>query len=225
MNGIDKMCACLVVAAGLHAMSPVIHAAPVAEAPATVAKPKVPAALFITDLSARTTAKLGEKPDAREMRRWFKEVLEQTFDMPFISNFVLGPYLSLATPQEREEFQKLLVDYAVNFYATNFEEFKGKTISVKWSNPINDTETLVHSELLDEFGTRVTTVDWYVRENGKGSGNFIITDLKAAGISQMLTHRQELGGLIQRAGGKHEGLLVMFRQLREHLGIPSPAGS
>ena len=65
--------------------------------------------------------------------QYFRELLNQDFDMPEISRFVLGPYWRMASSSEQQQFTILLSDDLVRFYRQRFTRYEGETFEVTGS--------------------------------------------------------------------------------------------
>jgi phospholipid transport system substrate-binding protein len=169
-------------------------AAPVADAPG-----------FINDLLSRALQSLNNKQLSQQQRdKEFRDVLDQDFDMPRISRFVLGRYWNGADEQQRQSFQKLFEDYLVKAYGERFSQYSGEQVKIVGSRPESDTVTLVSSHVVRPNGAPPARVDWRVRKDT--SGNFKIVDIDVEGVSMLLTQREQFGSVIQRNGGDVAGL-------------------
>src|SRR5258707_5904214 len=73
-------------------------------------------AAFIADLGAKAISVLTSTASEAERERQFRVLFEQSFDLPEISRFVLGPYWRTATEQQRQEFVKLFDNYVIHSY-------------------------------------------------------------------------------------------------------------
>lgn len=162
---------------------------------------------FIGTLGAQAIQVLGPSvPPAQRLVR-FRELFHQDFDVPGIGRFVLGRYWRTATPQEQQEFLTLFQEYIVRAYSARLGEYGGEPFRVTGARP-NGEETVVSSEILRPNGNRIE-VDWYLVGQG---GRFKITDVYVGGISMKVTQRDEFAAVIQRSGGRVEGLLAQLRQ-------------
>ncbi len=65
------------------------------------------------------------------------------------------------------------------------------------------------SEIIRPNGAPPAKVDWRVT---RADGAYKITDVVVEGVSMAVTQRSEFASVIQRNGGKVEGLLAMLRQ-------------
>ena len=110
------------------------------------------AAKFIQDLGARAIDVLVKPQLARdESMRRFRVLLNEGFDVPYISRFVLGQYWRSATPQQQQEYGALFERLIVQVYADRFAQYSGKnldvneTLKITGSRPEGDTDAIVSS--------------------------------------------------------------------------------
>jgi phospholipid transport system substrate-binding protein len=170
-------------------------------------------AAFIADLGAKAINVLTSTASETERERQFRALFEQSFDLPEISRFVLGPYWRTATEQQRQEFTKLFENYVIHAYTVRFNAYAGQQLKVGSARPEGDNGALVQSEIaLPNSNQPPVKVDWRVTKSGD---SYKITDVTVEGVSMALTERQEFASIIQRGGGQVEALL---KQLREKTG-------
>jgi phospholipid transport system substrate-binding protein len=139
--------------------------------------------------------------EAREAK--FRSLLENNFDMPRISKFVLGRYWNDANDQEKQQFAKLFEEYIVRSYAQRFSEYSGEEVKIANSRPESETTTIVSSRIIRPNGAPPAKVDWRVR---KDNNDFKIVDVDVEGVSMVLTQREEFSTVIQHNGGTVAGL-------------------
>lgn len=162
---------------------------------------------FVSALGAQAIQVLGPSvPPAQRLAR-FRVLFNNDFDMPGIGRFVLGRYWRTATPQEQQEFLALFQEYIVRAYSARLGEYGGEPFRVTWARPYGE-ETIVSSEILRPNGNRIE-VDWHLVNQG---GRYKITDVYVGGVSMKVTQRDEFAAVIQRSGGRVEGLLAQLRQ-------------
>jgi phospholipid transport system substrate-binding protein len=143
---------------------------------------------------------------APERQARFRRLLDEHFDMPAISRFVLGRYWRTADEAQRAEFQKLFEDFIVGSYSARFSEYRGEAFAVVGSNAENGGTVLVHSKI-DMPTSEDIRVDWRVRGRG---GDFAIVDIIVEGVSMAVTQRSEFASVIQSRGGV-DGLIEALR--------------
>ena len=130
------------------------------------------AAKFIQDLGARAIDVLVKPQLARdESMRRFRVLLNEGFDVPYISRFVLGQNWRTATPQQQQEYGALFERLIVQVYADRFAQYSGKnldvneTLKITGSRPEGDTDSIVSSQIIRPDAPPVA-VDWRVRPRG-----------------------------------------------------------
>jgi len=166
---------------------------------------------FINELVNEALRALDNKQLTNEDRsRQFRQLLDQDFDMPRISRFVLGRYWNEASEQDRQRFQKLFEEYVVRAYAKRFSDYSGETVKITGQRPESETSTLVQSQIIQPSGGPPAKVDWRVRKDDHG---YKIVDVDVEGVSMVLTQREEFSSVIQRSGG----LAGLNKELEEKL--------
>ena len=176
----------------------------------SVAAPRESAAqdpqAFVTALGHRAIQVLGPSVTPAQRLARFRELFNSDFDVPAIGRFVLGRYWRAATPQEQQEFLGLFQEYVVRAYSARLGGFGGEPFRVTGART-NGAETVVSSEIVLASGP--IGLDWYLTNHG---GQYKITDVYIAGVSMKVTQRDEFAAVIQRSGGRVEGLLSQLRQ-------------
>jgi phospholipid transport system substrate-binding protein len=176
----------------------------------------VPAAMaasasdFIRTAGERTFQSLGDGSitDGERQRR-FRTILTDTFDLPTIGQFVLGRYWRTSSESQRMEYLKLFEEFVVQAYSNRFKELGGKKFAVGLTQPVNEEDTLVQTEIAEEKGPPIR-VNWRVRSNGKDT--FKVVDVQVEGVSMSITQRDEFAAVIRTNGGKVDGLLSALRK-------------
>lgn len=141
-----------------------------------------------------------------ERQARFRRLLDERFDMPAISKFVLGRYWRTANEAQRAEFQALFQDFIVGSYSARFSEYRGEAFKVVGSNTESGGTVLVRSKI-DMPTSEDIRVDWRLRGRG---GDFVIVDIIVEGVSMAVTQRSEFASVIQSRGGV-DGLIEALR--------------
>ncbi len=137
----------------------------------------------------------------------FRQLLRQTFELKLIARFTLGRFWRRASAAQQKEYTRLFEDFIVKAYTTRFSDYKGEKFIVGKVRNINDRDTLVQSELTLADGRKIP-VYWRVR-NGK---SLKIIDVLVEGVSMAITQRDEFSAIINRSGGKLDGLITALRK-------------
>jgi phospholipid transport system substrate-binding protein len=162
---------------------------------------------FVSTLGQQAIQVLG--PNVPEVQRQarFRELFRDDFDLPGISQFVLGRYWRVATPQEQKDFLGLFQEYLVRAYSARLGQYGGEPFRVTGSHP-NGAETIVTSQIIRANGAPIA-VDWYLITQ---AGRLKITDVYVGGVSMKVTQRDEFASVIQRNGGRVAALIAQLRQ-------------
>ncbi len=167
------------------------------------------AADFIRQNSDRVFSSLSESNLSNdEYLDRFRHILLETFDIPYITRFVLGRYWRLASAQEKEEFAPLFEAFLIRLYASWFRDLSNRKLRVLRSVTVSSDNTLVLSEIEIPDKPPVK-VDWRVRQDQTG---FRITDVVVEGLSMGITQRDEFAAVIRRGGGKVGVLISALRK-------------
>ena len=165
---------------------------------------------FIQDFGNRAVtllASFNEKGAKHEEE--FAALWRQSFDLDVIGRFALGNAWRSASPDQQREYQQLFAAWVVESNSQRLAAFMGETFNITGSRAIDDTDTLVETEI--QLPDRAPLkAGWRVREI---DGQLKIIDVMVEGISMALTQRQEFASVVQR-----EGLNGLIRELKTRVG-------
>jgi len=161
---------------------------------------------FITVLGNRGLEVIRSAASIPEKTTYFHQMLKQDFDLPGMSRFVLGRYWRLASHHQRREFRHLFEADLLHFYGARLSQYGGEGFIVTGSRT-DPAGLVVTSRIVRSQGPQVE-LDWRlsIRE-----GLYKISDVMIDGVSMAVTQRAELADIIQRNGGRIEGLLETLR--------------
>ena len=201
--------AAVAVSALVFGMATLLAAPPMAQTTqgAPVESPR-DAGDFLVALGERAVGQLGDESlDQSERERWFRDLFNESFDVPAISRFVLGANWRRASEQEKADFLDVFEDVIVQRFLPLFSDYSVETFKVDRvrRDANNANHVFVNSTIFRESGEPVS-VEWRVREDEAGHQ---ILDIVAEGVSMAITLRQEYGSVVRQSG---VGGLV--RQLR-----------
>lgn len=179
-----------------------------------------PAAKYVQDVANRAIGILSDKSLAPEQHTQdYHAILHDSFDLPTIGRFVIGRSWNSATPEQQKEYMTLFEELVVKIYADRLTSYKGENVRVTGARQENDKDSVVSSEIVHpSTGAPPTHMDWRVRQKGD---KFAIIDVVIEGVSQSVSQREEYAAVINRDGGKIDGLLA---QMRTQLQAPSATG-
>ena len=134
--------------------------------------------------------------DAQREER-LNALLQENFDIPRITRFVLGRYWATTSEEDRKSFATLFGQYVVRNYSRRLSQFTEETVKVIGARNESEYGAVVTSNIVHPAGPP-TPLEWRVRND---AGKLRIVDIDVAGISMALTEREEFSAVIQRSGG------------------------
>lgn len=181
-----------------------------------------PASQYVQKMGDRAIIELTSKnvSDSERVKR-MRALLKEYFDVPAVSQFVLGTYWRQATEDERQEFMKLYEVVVAHTYAGLFKKYSGEQFKVQRERAVDDESTVVYSQIIQPSGGEPVAVEVTVKKEN-GNDAFKAVDIKVEGISMPLTHRKEYASVIQRNRGV-AGLLKVLKQKADSLEAENPS--
>jgi phospholipid transport system substrate-binding protein len=181
--------------------------------------PSMSAKEFVQQLGNEAIKQLTDKsiPDNERVKR-MRALLRKDFDGAAVSKFVLGTYWRRATPEQRQEFQKLYEIVVAHNYAGLFKRYSGQTFQVLSERPLDQSTMVVNAQINQTGGNPPIPVEMQVEREGQ---DWKATDIKVDGVSMPQTHRKEYASVMSRGGVN--GLLTAMRNKAQQLEAEAPS--
>ena len=142
--------------------------------------------------------KSGAPPEAA-----FREVLRNSFDLPYMGRQALGTHWDEASAQQRARFLAALETAEARAYSERLGKLAAYTLTI--DNVVARASGVwIVNALLTQASGQLIRLEWEVHDNGQGPR---IADVKVAGVSMSLTKRSEFNSYIQNNGGTVEPLV------------------
>lgn len=167
------------------------------------------AAAFIRNLGQEALTIIRSQDGMAERRSHFAELFVKGFDVPAIGKFVLGRYWRAATPEEQARYLDLFGRYIVAVYADRFSNYSGEGFDVLGSQPGQNGESVVSSQITRPSGGQPIRIDWRVLGT---QDSYKIADVVVEGVSMTVTQRQEFSSVIGQNGGKVQALIDVLEK-------------
>ena len=183
---------------------------------------QTPAIAYVQTLGDRAILELTDKAasDSERVSR-MRAMLIESFDVPAVSQFVLGTYWRQASDEEKTDFMKLYSIVVSHTYAGLFKKYSGQQFKVQRERAVDDEITVVYGQIIQPSGAEPIAVE--ITTKNEPSGAYKAIDIKIEGISMPLTHRKEYASVIQRNSGKVSALLKLMKQKAESLEAETPS--
>src|SRR5713101_4219805 len=133
----------------------------------------------------------------------FREVLRNSFDLPYMGRQALGTHWDEASAQQRARFLAALETAEARAYSERLGKLAAYTLTI--DNVVARASGVwIVNAILTQASGQLIKLEWEVHDNGQGPR---IADVKVAGVSMSLTKRSEFNSYIQNNGGTVEPLV------------------
>jgi len=170
------------------------------------------ASKYVTSL-ANDAITVIQDPDVAkdEKTQKIQDLFVSNFDLPFISRFVLAQYWRSASAEQREKFQEVFTEWATKTLASRFQDYTGGPLTVTGEQVADDENTVVTSEV--SFEGKAIQLNWALHKN---DDSYLIRDVTAAGVSQIITQKDEFVSVMQRNGGVDGLISILEKKLAQN---------
>lgn len=156
------------------------------------------AASFLDKLSNEAFTVLNASDMADDVRHEaFRGILSEGLAVDFIGRLMLGSHRRTATEEQLRRYEQVFPDYITRLYASQLAKLAKVRMQVVETEPINDRDVRVRTNLFRENGDPIV-VDWRVRR--RREDQFQIIDIFFEGVSIVLTKRDEFNALVRKRG-------------------------
>lgn len=150
--------------------------------------------------------------DDSAVERKFTQILDRYFNVEYIAKASLGQYWKRASDSEKKEYLDVFEDTIVKIYAIRFKEYTDQVIEVEKSSVRGRGDVIVFTKIVSGDGEQPPlSVDWRVRLHKDGS--YRIIDLNVAGVSMLITQKNEYQAIIERNGGSIKALIEELKDM------------
>ena len=179
----------------LAALSAICAFAP----PAARAAASDPAARTIEafDDALLATLKAGPALGVQGRYRKLAPVVEQTFDLPLMSRYAVGPTWPAISPADQQALVRAFTRLTIASYAHNFDRYGGERFEVDPNVVARGPDHIVQSRLATP--SRTVMLTYRMRQ---GAGGWRIVDVYFDGVSQLATRRADFQGTLASGGAK-----------------------
>ncbi|MCV6599579.1 MAG: ABC transporter substrate-binding protein [Alphaproteobacteria bacterium] len=180
---------------------------------ATVSKEK--AENVVSSLSGEALSFLSSRADkewdSAVVEKKFATLLEEYFNIDYIGKASLGQYWRKANSNDRKRYLDTFRENIVKVYSLRFKDYKEQTIKIVKSSVRGRGDVIVFSKILSLDNEQPPLdLNWRVRLQKDGS--YRIIDLTVAGVSMLITQKNEYKAIIEKNGGKISALIEELRK-------------
>lgn len=131
------------------------------------------------------------------------QVLQTSFDLPYMGRSALGTYWNQASEDQRARFLKAVATAEARAYSERFGQYGGQTLVLGKITPRANGLSIVESRLNQTSGQPIK-LEWEVRDTDQGQR---IVDVKVEGVSMVMTRRSDFNSYIKNNGGTVDPLI------------------
>ncbi len=153
----------------------------------------------------------GPKLGARGRYERLAPVIDDTFDLGFMTRTAVGPRWYRFSATEQDNVVKAFRRYVVATYADNFDDYSGESLTVIGEHPVT-AGRVVETRIVKSDGTPVT-LSYLMHDDGSG---WRIRDVYLDGqISELAVRRSQFVSILSAQGT--DGLIAMLNQKADKL--------
>ena len=161
---------------------------------------------FVRALGAKVITILSDETRDKVARRAaLRAVFLESFDTAALARFTLGRHWRIATEAQKARYLDLLPTYVADIYAGRLSAYAGEVFVVLRERPSDTDRWLVNAQIRHPDGSTLK-IDFRLRQRNK----FHVFDVLVAGISLVITKRDEFATVIRHKG--LDGLLTLLEQ-------------
>ncbi len=158
------------------------------------------AGAFVTELKDNAVQQLtAANGDEALKEQRFRTLLNGNFEVEDIGKFVIGRYWRGTSDEDRKAFLAVFEDVLVQRFLPLFDDYATQTFNVEAVRA--DAKRPEFSTVVSRVGQPTgsdATVLWRIREKG---GAFMVSDVKAEGISLRITYQSEYASFLKNNSG------------------------
>lgn len=125
-----------------------------------------------------------------------RSVINQNFDVPWMSKFVLGRNYKALSSADQQEYTKLYLNYLVGNYFPILIKYDNDKFYVKHANKVSKNSYDVDT-VIERAGKQSVSIKYHIKEV---DSSFKAVDMIVEGISTIISQRSEFDSIIQNDG-------------------------
>lgn len=155
--------------------------------------------------------KQGPELGAKGRLRRLEPVVEETFDLPLMTRFAVGPAWSSTSDTDRQALIRAFARLTAASYAHNFDRYDGERFDVSPQVQTRGPDKIVSARLTPQ-GRAPVQLTYRMR---LADGGWKIVDVYYGAVSQLTTRRSDFAGPLSSGGPK--GLIAHLDEASDKL--------
>ena len=166
-----------------------------------------PAEDYVTGIADEVMRLANSGVTGDPLRAKFSALLNRYINLRQIANYALGSYLSKLPSGKKDEFYRLVGNYAAALFVYYVQDFRGSELEIN-SNTKQGKFTIIQSAIKLKGGGR-EQIRW--RLTGTGSG-FHVADVNLKGVWLTISMKDRFNKVLNRSKGDFDALFDELRQ-------------
>lgn len=162
---------------------------------------------FIEEFGNKLVAIVNGGGSADEKRQQMQPLIDNAVAVDEIATFVLGRFVRIATPEQRQKFVQLFHQVLIVNVTSKLGQFRGVTYSMT-QTAVRNGEAFVGT-LITRPNQKPNNVQWVVTMT---SGRPQIVDVVAEGTSLRLTQRADYASFLSRNNNNVDALITALER-------------
>jgi phospholipid transport system substrate-binding protein len=189
----------------------VIAAASIASAAQSAPTDPAAARIDTFDNALIEVMKQGPELGAKGRLRRLEPVVEETFDLPLMTRYAVGPAWSTMSDSDHQALIRAFARLTAASYAHNFDHYAGERFDVSPQVQTRGPDKIVSSRLIPSDRAPVQ-LTYRMRQ---ADGGWKIVDVYYGAVSQLTTRRSDFAGPLSAGGAK--GLIAHLDEASDKL--------
>ncbi|MBI2717538.1 MAG: ABC transporter substrate-binding protein [Rhizobiales bacterium] len=165
-----------------------------------------PAETYVSNIADEVMKLANSGLSGNTLRGRFASLLNRYINLRGIANYALGPYQSKLPLGKRDEFYRLVNNYAAALFVYYVKDFQGSELEII-SNTKQGSFTVIQSAIKQTGGGR-EQVRWRLASSG---GGFRVADVNVKGVWLTISMKDRFSRVLNKSNGDFGAL---FEELR-----------
>ncbi len=166
-----------------------------------------PAETYVSNIADEVMALANSGQQGDGLRNRFASLLNRYINLRVIANYALGTYQGKLPANKRDEFYRLVGNYAAALFVYYVEDFRGSALDIM-STTTQGKFTIIVTAIKRKGGGR-EQVRWRLLPAG---GGFKVNDVNLKGVWLTISMKDRFSKVLNRSKGDFDKL---FAELRE----------
>lgn len=140
------------------------------------------------------------------------KLLNDNFDLKWMSKFVIGKNYRQLSDQQKSEYQDIYGKFFLYSYLPNLMKYTNESFKIDRSNTSEDGLYTIYTAIIRDNGQEPILINYQIKEK---DGQYKVIDVIVEGVSAIMSQRSEFDSIIAQSG--LDKFLVNLKAKQEQL--------